>query len=258
MSKQYVFTGRHDGHVAVITGAGRGLGAAMAMRLAREGAAVVVNDLNKAAAQETATLIIKSGGRALANGRDVSLLAEARALVADTQDQFGQLDIMVNNAGITRDALMHKMEEERFDEVIRINLKGVFNCTQAAAAAMVPRKSGRIINISSISAFGNVGQANYSASKAGVIGLSKTAALELSRAAITVNVIAPGFFDTALTQAIPDDVKARFIQRIPLKRVGAPEEMAGLVAYLASDEAAYITGQVFVMDGGLTVGLSGV
>ena len=258
MSNQLVFTGRHDGNVAIVTGAGRGLGAAMALRLAREGAAVIINDLNRAAAEETAALIEKNGGRAMADGRDVSSLTEARALVADAQAQYGRIDIMVCNAGITRDAMMHKMDEERFDEVIRVNLKGVFNCTQAAASTMATRKSGRIINIASISAFGNVGQANYSASKAGVIGLSKTAALELSRMGITVNVIAPGFFDTALTQAIPDDVKAKFVQRIPLKRVGAPEEMAGLVAYLASGEAGYITGQVFIMDGGLTVGLSGV
>lgn len=248
--------GRFTNKVAIVTGAGRGLGRAMALRLAAEGAAVAINDLDESAASETLALILSSSGKAVVHCTDISIYENTKELFQAATKALGPVHILVNNAGITKDSMLHKMTEAQFDDVIRINLKAVFNCVQIAAQQMSTLKYGRIINIASVSAFGNIGQTNYSASKAGVIGLTKTAALELSRHGITVNAIAPGFFDTRLTQAIPENVKAALLGKVPLKRMGDPKEIAGLVAYLASEEAGYITGQTITIDGGLTVGLS--
>ncbi len=254
MPKQNQFIDR----VALITGSGRGLGAATALRLARDGADVVINDLNADNAKKVAADVESLGRKVLVSTHDVSQHGAARALIDEINAKFGRLDILVNNAGITRDAMLHKMTEEKFDEVIRINVKGVFNCAQAAAVVMMEQKSGRIINLSSVAALGNIGQTNYSASKAAVIGMTRSMALELARYGVTVNAIAPGMFESVLTQQIPAEVKEKFISRIPLKRIGNPEEIGALAAFLASDEAAYITGQTFFMDGGLSIGISPV
>jgi len=242
--------------IAIVTGSGRGLGAATALRLAREGADVVVNDLNADNAKSIVTQIEAMGRKAHISTHDVSVMTQAKELIAETRAKFTRVDILINNAGITRDSLLHKLSEEKFDEVIRVNVKGVFNCAQAAAAVMVEQKYGRIINLSSVAALGNIGQTNYSASKAAVIGMTRTMALELAKYNITVNSIAPGFFDSVLTQAIPPEVKEKFVQRIPLKRIGNPDEIAALAAFLVSDEASYMTGQTLFLDGGLSVGIS--
>jgi 3-oxoacyl-[acyl-carrier protein] reductase len=249
---------RFENKVAVITGSGRGLGAATALRLAREGAHVAVNDLNAENVAKVAKQVEELGRKVLVSTHDISQHGAAKALMDEVKSKFGRLDVLVNNAGVTRDAMLHKLTEEKFDEVIRINLKGVFNCAQAAAAHMVAQSSGRIINLASIAALGNIGQTNYSASKAAVIGMTRTMALELSKYSITVNAIAPGLFESALTQAIPPEVKEKFIQRIPMRRIGNPDEIGALVAFLGSDEAAYLTGQTFFIDGGLSVGVSGI
>lgn len=243
--------------VALVTGSGRGIGAATALKLARDGFDVVVNDLSRENADSVADQIRGIGRKAHAGAQDVSNYEQARQLVSESIAALGRIDVLVNNAGITRDAMLHKMTEAQWDEVIRVNLKGPFNMAQACAAAMVPRKSGRIINISSVSWLGNIGQTNYAASKAGVVGMTKTMALELARFGVTVNAIAPGFVESALTQAMPPEIVQKIVGKIPLGRIGQPEDIAGLVAFLASDQAAYLTGQVIHMDGGITVGVSG-
>lgn len=242
--------------VAIVTGSGRGLGAATALRLAREGANVVINDLNAEAAKETAGEVEKLGRQALVSTHDVSDYKAAQALVAETKAKFGHVDILVNNAGILRDAMLLKLSEENWDAVIKVNLKGPFNMGQACAKVMAEQKSGKIVNLASVAWLGNVGQTNYSAAKAGVVGMTRTWALELSRYNINVNAIAPGMIETAMTAQVPKEIMDKFIQRIPLKRIGQPEEIAALVAYLSSDEAAYITGQVIQIDGGLAVGIN--
>jgi NAD(P)-dependent dehydrogenase (short-subunit alcohol dehydrogenase family) len=249
---------RLKGKVAIVTGSGRGLGAATALRFAREGADVLVNDLNADNAAAIAGKIEGLGRRVVVSRHDVSQQSAAREMVAECVSKLGRVDILVNNAGITRDALLHKLTEDKFDEVIRVNVKGVFNCAQAVAIHLIERKAGgRIINLASVAALGNIGQTNYSASKAAVIGMTRTMALELSKANVTVNAIAPGFFDSVLTQQIPAEVKEKFVQRIPLKRIGNPDEIGALAAFLASDEAGYLTGQTIFIDGGLSAGVSG-
>jgi 3-oxoacyl-(acyl-carrier-protein) reductase len=250
-------SGRLQDRVAIVTGSGRGLGAATVLRMAREGAHVVVNDISEGAARETAAAVEKLGRRALVSTHDVSVASQAQALVEETVKAFGKVDILVNNAGITRDSMLHKLSEEKWDEVIRVNLKGPFNMGQACAKVMMEKKYGRIVNLASIAWLGNIGQTNYSASKAGVVGLTYTWALELARHGITANAIAPGLINTQMTQAIPAEVKEKFIAKIPLKRMGEPEEIAAIICFLSSDEAAYVTGQVIQVDGGLTTG-SGV
>lgn len=249
---------RLNGRVAIITGSGRGLGAATAIRMAHEGADVVINDLSLESAKTVAAEVEKLGRRALVSGHDVSKTADANALVEETKGKFGKIDILVNNAGITRDSMLHKLTEEKWDEVIRVNLKGPFNMGQACAKVMMEKNYGKIVNLASIAWLGNIGQTNYAASKAGVVGMTRTWALELSRYQINVNAIAPGLIDTQMTQAIPAEVKDKFINRIPLKRIGKTDDIAALVTFLASDEANYITGQCIQIDGGLTCGISGV
>jgi 3-oxoacyl-(acyl-carrier-protein) reductase len=242
------------GKIAIVTGSGRGLGAATALGLAQKGANIAVNDLNSENAQSIATQIEKLGRKVLISTHDVSDYAQAGAFVAEVKSKLGSIDILVNNAGITRDAMLHKLTEQNWDEVIRVNLKGPFNMGQACAKLMIEQKSGRIINISSVSSQGNIGQSNYSASKAGVLGLTQTWALELSRYGITVNAVAPGFMDTPMTQQMPEEIREKFIQRIPLKRMGKPEDIANLVVFLSGPESSYITGQTIFVDGGLTTG----
>ncbi len=241
---------------AIVTGSGRGLGAATAKLLAERGTNVVINDVDEKAAQETAkTIGAATQVKTLASKHDISVFEQARALVAETKKTFGSVDILINNAGIIRDSLLLKMTEKDWDDVIRINLKGVFNMSQAAAEAMKETKWGRIVNLASVAWQGNVGQVNYSASKAGVVGMTRTMALELSRYGVTVNAIAPGLIDSDMTQKIPAEVKERMIKNIPAGRMGAPGEVAALIGFLTSDDAAYVTGQCIHIDGGLTTGL---
>ncbi len=247
---------RLDGRVALVTGASRGIGRAIALELAQRGAAVVVNYHSHAeAAEEVVRLITAAGGTAQAMQADVSDYAQAERLVKDTLTAFGQLDILVNNAGTTRDMVIMMMPEEDWDLVIRTNLKSAYNCSKAAVKAMMRRRYGRIINISSVAGIaGNAGQTNYSASKAGLIGFTKALAREVAPRGITVNAVAPGYIPTDLTDNIPEDLKQASLSLIPLGRWGTPEEVAYAVAFLASDEAAYITGHVLSVDGGMVMG----
>jgi NAD(P)-dependent dehydrogenase (short-subunit alcohol dehydrogenase family) len=240
--------------VAIVTGAGRGLGRAIALRLAADGATVVVNDVDAAAAQETVALI-GDGHRALVSTEDVGDHQGAQSMVAKTLTAFGAVHILVNNAGILRDALLAKMTEGDFDAVIRVNLKGVFNCTQAVVPPF-RAQGGRsaIVNLASISYLGNVGQTNYAAAKAGVVGMTRTWALELARYGVRVNGVAPGLMDTDMVRGMPPEIRERMTQAIPLGRLGRPEEVAATVAFLASNEASYMTGQVLHLCGGSSVG----
>ena len=245
----------HD-RVAIITGSGRGLGAATALRLARDGAHIVVNDINPESAKSVAAEIEKLGRKVLISTHDVSDYKTANALVDEAKAKLGRIDVLVNNAGITRDAMLHKLTEEKWDEVIRVNLKGPFNMGQACGKVMMEQKYGKIVNLASVAWLGNIGQTNYSASKAGVVGMTRTWALELARYNVNVNAIAPGLIDSVLTQQVPAEVKEKFIQRIPLKRIGAPEDIANLIAFLVSDASSYVTGQCIQIDGGLSTGIS--
>jgi len=244
-----------QGRVAIVTGASRGIGRAIALELARRGARVVVNyQRNAAAAAEVVGAIEAVGGQALAVAADVGDAAQAAGLAQETLTHFGRVDILVNNAGTTRDQLLPLMTEEDFDEVLRTNLKSVFNCCKAVVRPMVRQKYGRIVNISSVSGLaGQGGQTNYAASKAGIIGFSKSLAKEVGPRNVTVNVVAPGFVVTDLTADLPQDLRERAIEATPLRRMGQPEEIAYAVAFLASDEAAFITGAVLTVDGGLVM-----
>lgn len=245
---------RFQDRVAIVTGAGSGIGAATAKRLAAEGARVVAADWNEEGAARVAAEIEAAGGKATALKCDVSKKADAEAAVRKALDAFGGLHVLINNAGITRDGFAKKLGEDKWDQVLAVNLKGTFLLCQAAMIPMMEKNYGRIVNTASIAVLGNPGQANYSASKAGVIGLTRTLALELSRNQITVNCVAPGATDTAMFQGVPDEIKAKIVGSIPLKRMAKPEEVAALHAFLASDDAAYITGQVVFCDGGSSVG----
>jgi 3-oxoacyl-[acyl-carrier protein] reductase len=253
---------RLENKVALVTGSGSGIGRATALRLAKEGAAVVVCDLNQGGMDETVSLISAQGGRALAVAGNVADRADTQKVVETTMDQFGRLDVLINNAGITRDALTVRikdgeiklMAEEQWDAVINVNLKGAWLMAQAAAIPMIKQKSGKVVNTASISAQGNVGQANYSASKAGVIGLTRTLALEWARFNINVNCVAPGGVHTPMTAAIPEQMRSTLVDRIPFKRWADPDEIASVHAFLASDDSSYITGQVIWVDGGVTLG----
>ncbi|MGE4232529.1 MAG: beta-ketoacyl-ACP reductase [Bacteriovoracia bacterium] len=239
--------------VAVVTGSARGLGQAIALSLANQGVNLVLCDLQEP--KETQEKIIGLGQKAAAYACDIRSQPSVEKLFSEGAAKFGKIDILVNNAGITKDSLFHKMTEQQMSDVLDVNVKGSFLCAQMASSFFVKQKSGKIINIASIAALGNIGQTNYSASKAAVIGMTRTIALELAKFNINVNAIAPGFFDTAMTQAIPPEVKEKFIQKIPLKRMGKPEEIGNLVCFLASEKASYFTGQTFFIDGGLSVGL---
>ena len=244
-----------ENKVAVVTGASRGIGRAIAIRLAKDGAAVIVNYNGSAAKAEEVVKEIESfGGKAEAIQCNVSEFKSAEEFLGGVVKKYGRVDILVNNAGITRDNLLMKMSEEEFDAVIDTNLKGAFNCIRHISRQMLRQKGGSIINISSVSGVvGNAGQANYSASKAGVIGLTKATARELASRGITVNAIAPGFISTEMTDALSDSVKEGAVAQIPMKHFGTTEDIANTVAFLASEEAGYITGQVICVDGGMAM-----
>ena len=244
-----------NGRIAVVTGASRGIGRAIAIELAQRGAAVVVNYNNSTqAAEEVVNQIKASGGRALAYQADVSDFKQAQDLIKAALDAFGNLDILINNAGITRDTLIMMMGEEDWDLVQDTNLKSTFNCSKAAVRHMMRKRYGRIINITSVAGqMGNAGQTNYSASKAGQIGFTKALAREVGPRGITVNGIAAGYIETDIWAKVPDEAKEAALKLIPLGRKGQPEEIAYTVAFLASDQAAYITGQILGVDGGMAM-----
>ena len=241
--------------VALVTGAGRGIGRAIALALAEKGMFVIVNYNGSAAkAQETVEEIRQAGGEAVSAACDVSDFSACGEMITALVKEYGHIDVLVNNAGITRDNLLMKMSEEDFDRVIAVNLKGCFNTIKHLSRQLLKQRSGKIINISSVTGvMGNAGQANYCASKAGVIGLTKSAARELGSRGITVNAVAPGFIETEMTESLPDTVKAALTEQILLKRTGTAKEVAKVVAFLASDAADYITGQVISVDGGMAV-----
>jgi 3-oxoacyl-[acyl-carrier protein] reductase len=244
-----------EGRVAVVTGAARGIGRAIAETLARRGAHIVIADVQLQLAEKTAQEVAtETGRRIIAVQVDVSNPASAKAMVESTLTEFSRIDILVNNAGITRDNLIMRMEEADWDLVIDVNLKGAFNCSKAVIRPMMKARYGRIINISSVSGLaGQAGQTNYSSSKAGLVGFTKALAREVGSRQITVNAVAPGFIPTALTQDLPTELKEASLKMIPLGRWGKPEEIAYAVAFLASDEAAYITGHVLSVDGGMVM-----
>jgi 3-oxoacyl-[acyl-carrier protein] reductase len=246
--------GRLHGRVALVTGASRGIGAAVARRLALEGATVAVNYLgSQQAAQAVVEAIGAAGGTAAALQADVSDPSACTELIERVVSGHGRLDILVNNAGITRDGLLVRMSDEDWDAVIRADLGSVFACTRAAAKVMMRARSGVIVNMASVVGIsGNAGQANYAAAKAGVIGLTKSVARELASRGVRVNAVAPGFIDTDMTASLSDQVKEGVLGQIALRRLGSADDVAAAVAYLASDDAAYVTGQVIAVDGGMT------
>lgn len=242
-----------DGKVTIVTGASRGIGRSIAIELAKLGAKVVINYAgNQLAAEEVKNLIVSAGGQAIVIKADVSDIEAVDAMVKETIDIFGKIDILVNNAGITRDNLLMRMKEEDWDAVMNINLKGVFVCSKAISRIMMKQRAGRIINMTSVvGLMGNAGQANYAAAKAGVIGFTKSMAKELASRGITVNAIAPGFISTDMTAVLSEQVKNDLAEKIPVGRLGSPEDVAAAVAFLASDSANYITGQTLNVDGGM-------
>lgn len=243
---------KFDGKTALITGSARGIGKAIAERLASEGARIIISDIMIDAAEKTVQEFKDKGYEAFAIKADVSNSDDVKALIKKTVAKYQTLDIMVNNAGITRDTLMIRMKESDWDLVLNINLKGAFLMTQATAIIMMKQRFGKIVNISSVvGQTGNAGQSNYSASKAGLIGLTKSSARELASRGITVNAIAPGFIESEMTEKLSDEVREEFMKATALKRFGKPEDIAAAVAFLVSDDASYITGQILAVNGGL-------
>jgi 3-oxoacyl-[acyl-carrier protein] reductase len=240
------------GHTAVITGGGRGIGKAIAETLARRGVNIVVVDVNLDIAKETADYLATLGVKTLAVKADVSNSSDVSAIFEAAAKEFGKVEILVNNAGITRDGLLMRMREEDWDAVLNINLKGTFLCTKEAVRLMSRQRYGRIINIASVVAFmGNPGQANYSASKAGIVGLTKTTAREYASRGVTANAVAPGFITTAMTDALPENVRTEMMKSIPMSRFGTVEDVANAVAFFALPESGYITGQAMHINGGM-------
>ena len=240
--------------VAIVTGSGQGIGREIALMLAEQGASLVISDVNATTAKEVAAEIEAKNGKSIAIPVNVTVAAEVSKLVEQTLSSFGHIDILVNNAGITRDGLLMRMSESDWDLVLNINLKGAFICTQAVLRHMIRQRWGRIVNIASVVGLtGNAGQANYAASKAGLIGLAKTTAREVASRGITVNAVAPGFIDTGMTQKLSENVKQEFLKQIPLGFFGLPKDVAYAVAFLVSEEARYITGQVINVNGGMAM-----
>ena len=240
------------GKIAIVTGAAQGIGKVIALGLAKCGADIAVSDINEDSLNAAVKEIEALGRNSITVKMDVSSLKDCEDMVKKTIDSFGKVDILINNAGITRDTVLLRMKEEQWDQVIQVNLKGTFNCTKAVIRSMFKQKSGKIINISSVTgAMGNAGQANYSASKAAVMGFTKSIAREYAHCGITVNAVAPGFIKTAMTDAIPEKDRDAMISIIPAKRLGLPEDVADTVCFLASDMANYITGQVIHINGGM-------
>lgn len=244
-----------NGKIAVVTGASRGIGKAIAMKFAQLGATVVINYNGSAQkAEEVKQSIIADGGRAVIKQCNVADYDACEAFIKEVIDQFGRIDILVNNAGITKDGLIMRMSEEDFTNVVDVNLKGTFHCIRFASRQMMKQRSGKIINLASVVGIsGNAGQVNYAASKAGIIGMTKSAAKELASRGITVNAVAPGFIETEMTEVLSDKLKEEMRGQIPLARMGQPEDVAKAVVFLASEHASYITGQVLQVDGGMVM-----
>jgi 3-oxoacyl-[acyl-carrier protein] reductase len=240
--------------VALVTGGARGIGREIALLFAREGADIVIGDVNQLEAEKTCAEITGLGRRAMGVTLDVTSFSKVDEAINKILDKFGKIDILVNNAGITKDGLLLRMSEPDWDAVIAVNLKGTFNCTKAASKVMIKQRSGKIINIASIiGIIGNPGQANYSASKAGIIALTKTSAKELASRNININAVAPGFIQTEMTAKLPEDLKQKMLSAIPLNKLGTPGDVANVCLFLASEDAAYITGQTIVVDGGMVM-----
>ncbi|MDD5593527.1 MAG: 3-oxoacyl-[acyl-carrier-protein] reductase [Candidatus Margulisbacteria bacterium] len=238
--------------VAFVTGAAQGIGKAVATALAKEGANIIVSDINLELASQTAKEIEGLGVKTLALKTNVADLADVESSIAEAAKVFGRIDILVNNAGITKDGLLIRMKKEDWDAVLSVNLTGVFNCTKAASTLMMKQRYGKIVNIASIvGQMGNFGQANYAASKAGVIGFTKTVARELASRNVTVNAVAPGFIQTAMTDKLTEDVKKKMMEQIPMARLGQPEDVASAVLFLSGPESDYVTGQVLAVNGGM-------
>lgn len=246
--------------IALVTGAARGIGAATSIELAKQGCDLILCDLEVTSLAEIQKKVQSLGRKVWTYACDVGSHENTKALGEKIRTDCGRLDVLVNNAGITKDGLLVKMAEAQFDDVIRINLKGVFNVTQAVLPLLTgnPDKQAAIVNLASVAWMGNIGQTNYSAAKAGVVGMTATWALEFARFGVTSNAVAPGFIRTPMTEKVPPEIREKFVQKIPLKRMGEPEDIAALIAFLASPAARYITGQCIEIDGGLTVGISAI
>ncbi|HNX80637.1 MAG TPA: 3-oxoacyl-[acyl-carrier-protein] reductase [Candidatus Omnitrophota bacterium] len=245
---------RLENKVALVTGSAQGIGREIALTLARAGADVVISDVNLEKAQATSAEIEAMGRKSMALTLDVTRFSAVEEAVNKILDKLGKVDILVNNAGITKDGLLLRMSEADWDAVLNVNLKGTFNCTKAVSKVMIKQRSGKIVNVASIiGIIGNAGQANYAASKAGVIALTRTTAKELASRNINVNAVAPGFIQTAMTDKLSEDVKQKMMAAIPLNKLGTPADVAKLCLFLASDQSSYITGQVIVVDGGMVM-----